>query len=386
MAYGEKRRLNTVMPQQVCPLLGKADMACCGAYVCFLPKADMDSSLNDCRLSQYHASSRASGEAMRRREFITLLGGLTAWPFAARAQQPEKMHRIGYLTLLSGPSSSTEGFQSGLSQLGYVEGQNVIIIYRWAAGRKDRLVDLAKELLQLKVDLFASQSTEAIMAIRSINETIPIVMTSVSDPIGNKLVASFARPGGNTTGVTLSSTDLATKRLGLLKEVVPNLSRVAILVERDHPPTVTMIKETQAAAGGMQIELQIFEVRAEQIRDAFKSMERARPDALIVQQTTTFNAYTKEIADLAFDARLPSVHENREYVRAGGLMAYGPDLFASGQRAAYYVDRILRGTNAADLPVEQPTKFVLALNLKCAKTLGVTVPPALLATADEVIE
>jgi putative ABC transport system substrate-binding protein len=220
---------------------------------------------------------------MRRREFVTLIGGAAAWPIAARAQQPDKMHRIGFLTLNSGPSPSTEGFQSGLSQLGYVEGQNVIIIYRWAAGRKDRLVDLAKELLQLKVDLFASQSTEAIMAIRSINETIPIVMTTISDPIGNKLIDSFARPGGNTTGVTLSSTDLATKRLSLLKEVVPNLSRVAVLVERNHPPTATMIKETQAAAGGMQIELQILEVRPEQIRDAFKSMERARPDALIVQ-------------------------------------------------------------------------------------------------------
>jgi len=249
-----------------------------------------------------------------------------------------------------------------------------------------RLVDLAKELLQLKVDLFASQSTEAIIAIQNINETIPIVMTTISDPIGNKLIASFARPGGNTTGVTNSSTDLATKRLDLLKEVVPNLSRVAVLVERDHPPAATMIKETQAAAGGMQIELQILEARPEQIRDVFKSMERARPDALIVQQTATFNAYIKEIADLALDSRLPSVHENREYVEAGGLMAYGPDIFALGQRAAYYVDRILKGTNPADLPVEQPTKFVLALNLKCAKTLGVAVPPALLATADEVIE
>jgi putative ABC transport system substrate-binding protein len=324
---------------------------------------------------------------MRRREFVKLVSGaVLAWPPAARAQQPEKMHRIGFLTLSSGPSPSTEGFQRGLSQLGYVEGQNVIILYRWAAGRKDRLVDLAKELLQLKVDLFASQSTEAITAIRSINETIPIVMTSISDPIGNKLIASFARPGGNTTGMTLSSTDLATKRLGLLKEVVPNLSRIAVLVERDHPPTATMIKETQDAAGAMRIELQILEMHPEQISDAFKSMERARPDALILQQTATFNAYTKEIANLALDSRLPSVHENREYVRSGGLMAYGPDIFALGQRAAYYVDRILKGTKPADLPVEQPTKFVLALNLKCAKTLGVNVPPALLATADEVIE
>ena len=324
---------------------------------------------------------------MRRREFVKLVSGAAlAWPPAAHAQQPAKMHRIGFLTLSSGPSPSTEGFQRGLSQLGYVEGQNVIILYRWAAGRKDRLVDLAKELLQLKVELFASQSTEAIAAIRSINETIPIVMTGISDPIGNKLIASFARPGGNTTGVTLFSTDLATKRLGLIREVVPNLSRVAVLVERDHPPTTTMIKETQAAASAMQIELQVFEVRPEQIRDAFKSMERARLDALIPQQTATFNAYIKEIADLALDARLPSVHENREYVRAGGLMAYGADIFTIGEHAAYYVDRILQGTNPADLPVEQPTKFVLSLNLKCAKTLGVTVPAALIATADEVIE
>jgi len=324
---------------------------------------------------------------MRRREFITIVGSAAAaWSLAARAQQSEKMHRIGYLTLLSGPSRSTEGFQRGLSQLGYVEGQNVIILYRWAAGRKDRLADLAKELLQLKVDLFASQSTEAIIAIRSINETIPIVMTSVSDPIGNKLIASFARPGGNTTGMTLSSTDLATKRLSLLTEVVPNLSRVAVLVERNHPPTAAMIKETREAAGPMRIELQILEVPPEQIRDAFKSIERARPDALIVQQTASFDGHIKEMADLALDARLPSVHENHEYVRAGGLIAYGPDLFALGQRSAYYVDRILKGTNPADLPVEQPTKFVLALNLKSANALGLTVPPALLATADEVIE
>jgi len=324
---------------------------------------------------------------MRRREFITLLGGATVtWPRSACAQQTRRLVRIGFLTLASGPTPSMKGFQHGLQQLGYVEGQNLVLIYRWADGRRDRLADLASELLQLNVDVIASNTTEAILAIRDLNNTTPIVMTSVSDPIGNKLVASFARPGGNTTGVTLFSTDLATKRLGLLKEVVPNLSRVAVLVERDHPPTDTMIKETQAVAGGMQIELQILETRPEQIRDAFKSMERARPDALIVQQTATFNAYTKEIADLALDSRLPSIHESREYVRAGGLMAYGPDIFASGQRAAYYVDRILKGANAADLPVEQPTKFVLALNLKCAKTLGVTVPPALLATADEVIE
>jgi len=174
---------------------------------------------------------------MRRREFITLLGGATViWPRAARAQQTRKLVRIGFLTLSSGPTPSIKGFQHGLQQLGYVEGQNLVLIYRWADGRRDRLADLASELLQLNVDVIASNSTEAILAIRDLNNTIPIVMTAVSDPIGNRLVASFARPGGNITGVTLFSTELAGKRLELLKEVVPQLARVGLLVERDHPP------------------------------------------------------------------------------------------------------------------------------------------------------
>jgi putative ABC transport system substrate-binding protein len=179
---------------------------------------------------------------MQRREFITLLGGAAAaWPLAARAQQPSKVARIGVLSLSAGPSPVDEGFQNGLRQLGYVEGQNLVMLYRWAAGRKERLVDLAIELLQLKVDVFASGSTEAIVAIRSVNSAIPIVMMSISDPIGSGLVTSFARPGGNTTGLTLYSSDLAGKRLELLREVVPRLRRVAILVERDHPPTAGVI-------------------------------------------------------------------------------------------------------------------------------------------------
>ncbi len=178
---------------------------------------------------------------MNRRAFMSLIGGATAWPLAARAQQPGRLIRIGFLTLNSGPTPNTDGFQHGLRQLGYVEGQNLVLLYRWAAGRRDRLVDLANELLQLKVEAFASNTTEAIMAIRTVNKTIPVIMTGISDPVGNQLVASFARPGGHTTGVTLFSTELAGKRLDLLKEVVPRLARVAVLAERDHPPTASLV-------------------------------------------------------------------------------------------------------------------------------------------------
>jgi putative ABC transport system substrate-binding protein len=323
---------------------------------------------------------------MRRREFITLLGGAAAWPIAAHAQQTGKLARIGFLTLATGPTPANNGFQLGLQQLGYIEGQNLVLIYRWAAGQTDRLPDLARELLHLNVDVIVSNSTEAILAVRDINKTIPVVMTSISDPIGNKLVASFARPGGNTTGVTLFSTELASKRVALLKEVVPQLARVALLVQRDHPPTATLVTETQAAAQVLNLALQIFGVHPNEIVEGFGRIESTRPDALIVQQTASFTIHLRQIADLAIAYRLPTVHPTREFVQAGGLLAYGPSLSALGQRAAWYVDRILKGTKPADLPVEQPTKFELAINLKTAKALGLTVPPTLLARADEVIE
>jgi len=323
---------------------------------------------------------------MNRRAFITLLGGAAALPLAARAQQPGRLIRIGFLTLNSGPTPNTDGFQHGLRQLGYVEGQNLVLLYRWAAGRRDRLVDLANELLQLKVEAFASNTTEAIMAIRTVNKTIPVIMTGISDPVGNQLVASFARPGGHTTGVTLFSTELAGKRLDLLKEVVPRLARVAVLAERDHPPTASLVNETQAAAQALRLALQVLEVHPEEIAEAFRSIGKEHADALIVQQTATFNAYLRQIADLAISYRLPTVHQVRDFVEAGGLMAYGPSRFALGQRAAWYLDRILKGTNPADLPVEQPTKFELVVNLKTAKALGLTVSDKLLVAADEVIE
>ena len=323
---------------------------------------------------------------MQRRDFLGVLGGAAAWPLAARAQQPSNVVRIGILSLNSGPSPVDEGFQKGLRQLGYVEGQNLVMLYRWAAGRKERLVDLAIELLQLKVDVFASGSTEAIVAIRRVNSAIPIVMMSISDPIGSGLATSFARPGGNTTGLTLYSSDLAGKRLELLRQVIPRLHRVALLVERDHPPTATLAKETEAAAQALQLDLQILQVRPDLIADAFRSVNKEKTDGIVVQQTASLNAHVRQIADLAISHQLPTIQETLSFVEAGGLMAYGPNVSALGERAAWYVDRILKGTKPADLPIEQPTKFELVINLKTAKALGLTVPPSLLTLADKVIE
>ena len=323
---------------------------------------------------------------MRRREFITLLGGAAAWPLAARAQQASRLVRIGFLSGGAGPNPNVYGFQHGLRQLGYVEGQNLVLIYRWAAAQRASVVDLAQELLELNVDVLASHTTEAIAAIRSLNAAVPVVMTAISDPIGSGLVASFARPGGNTSGVTLFSNELAGKRLEMLGQLVPQFRRVAILAERDRPPTATLVSETQTAAHALNLALQTYEVRPEEIAEALRSIGQERADAVIVQQNLSFTPYLRQIADLAISYRLPTVHPTREFVEAGGLLAYGPNLFALGERAAWYVDRILKGTKPADLPVEQPTKFELILNLKTAKALGLQVPPSLLATADEVIE
>jgi putative tryptophan/tyrosine transport system substrate-binding protein len=324
---------------------------------------------------------------MKRREFLSLLGGVVAtWPLMALGQQAGRLVRVGFLSGGAGPNPNVYGFQHGLRQLGYVEGQNLVLIYRWGAAQRVPVVDLARELLELNVDVLASHTTEVIAAIRSLNTAVPVVMTAISDPIGNGLVESFARPGGNTTGVTLFSNELAGKRLDMLKQLVPQLKRVAILAERDRPPTATLVSETQAAAHVLRLALQTFEVSPEQIAEALRSIGQERADALIVQQNLSFTPHLRQIADLAISYRLPTVHPTREFVEAGGLLAYGPSLFALGERAAWYVDRILKGTKPADLPVEQPTKFELFLNLKTANALGLVIPPTLLALADEVIE
>jgi putative ABC transport system substrate-binding protein len=308
------------------------------------------------------------------------------WPLVARGQQAGRLVRIGFLSGGAGPNPNVYGFQHGLRQLGYVEGRNLVLIYRWATAQRASVVDLSQELLELNVDVLASHTTEAIAAIRSLNAAVPVVMTAISDPIGSGLVASFARPGGNTTGLTLFSNELAGKRLEMLGQLVPQFRRVAILAERDRPPTATLVSETQTAAHALNLALQTYEVRPEEIAEALRSIGQERADAVVVQQNLSFTPYLRQIADLAISYRLPTVHPTREFVEAGGLLAYGPNLFALGERAAWYVDRILKGTKPADLPVEQPTKFELILNLKTAKALGLQVPPSLLATADELIE
>jgi putative tryptophan/tyrosine transport system substrate-binding protein len=281
---------------------------------------------------------------MKRREFISLLGGAATWPLAARAQQAGRLVRIGFLSGGAGPNPNVYGFQHGLRQLGYVEGQNLVLIYRWAAAQRAPVVDLARELLDLNVDVLASHTTEAITAIRNLNTDIPVVMTAISDPIGNGLVASFG-PGGNTTGVTLFSNELAGKRLAMLNQLVPQLKRVAILAERDRPPTATLVSETQTAAQALRLALQTFEVRPEEIAEALRSIEQERADAVIVQQNLTFTPHLRQIADLAISYRLPTVHPTREFVEAGGLLAYGPSLFALGERARGMSTGFSRGRN-----------------------------------------
>jgi putative tryptophan/tyrosine transport system substrate-binding protein len=309
-------------------------------------------------------------------------------PLAAEAQS---IPRIGFLELTPAPPAVTpwrQGLLQGLIDLGYVEGQNVVFVNRWAEGREDRLPGLAAELLRLKVDVITSTSTEAIIASRNLSKTIPIVMAPISDPIGNGLVASFARPGANVTGVTLYSNELAGKRLELLRQIAPKITRVAVLVQQDHPPTATFVIETEAAARTLGCQLHVLPVRAEpaDIAKAFASMIKERDGGVIVQQTGSLNAHMRQMADLAMRHRLPTVHASQLFVESGGLLAYGPSLSALGYRAATYVDKILKGAKPADLPVEQPTKFELVINLKTAKALGLTIPPSVLGRADQIIE
>lgn len=310
---------------------------------------------------------------------------------AAAAAEAQSIARIGFLELTPAPQPVTPWRQAllqGLADLGYVEGQNVVYVNRWAGGREDRLHGLAAEILKTKVDVITSTSTEAIIALRALNKTIPIVMSPVSDPIGNGLVVSFARPGGNVTGVTLYSNELAGKRLELLRQVAPKITRVAVLAQRDHPPTATFISETEAAAHTFGLQLHVLQVRAEpeDITRAFTSMIKERDGGVIVQQTGSLNAHMRQMADLATRHRLPTVHASRLFAESGGLLAYGPSLPALGYRAATYVDKILKGAKPADLPVEQPTKFEFVINIKTAKALGLTIPSPLLLRADQLIE
>jgi putative ABC transport system substrate-binding protein len=327
---------------------------------------------------------------MRRREFITLLGGAAAtWPLVARAQQGGTRYTIGFLSAGGAgvEAALKSAFFDGLRELGWVEGKNVVFENRNAENRLERLPELAADLVRLKVDVIAASGTLAPLAVKQATKTIPIVMTAAGDPLGSGLVASLARPGGNVTGLSLMVPDLGGKRLELLKEVVPRLSRVAVLWNAANPYAAAVFKETQAGGRTLGIEVQSLEARApEDFERAFETVRRLLPDALITVEDPLTASYTTRIAEFTTRQQLPSLYGIREFVAAGGLMSYGTNIADLFRRAAYYVDKILKGAKPADLPVQQPTRFELVINTKTAKALGLDIPATMLATADEVIE
>jgi putative tryptophan/tyrosine transport system substrate-binding protein len=329
---------------------------------------------------------------MRRREFIAGLGA-AAWPVAARAQQPA-MPVIGVLSSSRSSASPsglmsdfTRAFLNGLSEAGYIEGRNVAIEYRSAEERNDRLPALAADLVRHRVAAIRTLGIPATAAAKAATATIPIVFTGGFDPVAVGFVASLAKPGGNVTGVSLLAPELAGKRLALLKELIPSLIRVAVLWNPDDPTVHLSVEETKAAAARLVLALQILETRdADAIDGAVLAAANERAQALLLMPTPLYDGRAEHIAGLAMGKRLPTLHFSKEAVKLGILMSYGPDLVATIRRQAYFVDRILKGAKPADLPVEQPTRFELTVNLKTARALGLTIPATLLATADEVIE
>jgi ABC-type uncharacterized transport system substrate-binding protein len=326
---------------------------------------------------------------MKRREFITLIGGAAvAWPLAARAQQAGKLPTIGFLgsSTLSAMSQWTAAFVQRLRELGWIEGRTVSIEYRWAEGRSERLAEIAAEFVRLKVDVIVTYATTGTFAAKQATSAIPIVFAIAGDPVGTGLVASLARPGGNVTGLSLQLTEIIGKRLELLREAVPGLRRLAILGNVSNPFAVLEIDEVQAAARTLGLEVHTPEIqRAQDIALAFEAL-RGRADAIYVSTDPLVITNLTRINTLALGSRLPTIYTSRDYVEAGGLMSYGPNYPDLWRRAADYVDKILRGAKPGDIPVEQPTKFDLIINLTTAKTLGLTIPESFLVRADEVIE
>jgi putative tryptophan/tyrosine transport system substrate-binding protein len=324
---------------------------------------------------------------MRRRDFLTLFGGAAAaWPVAARAQQPNRVWRVGILEFQSRDSPYSVAFREGLRDLGYVEGQNLLVEDIEYGSRRERLADLAAELAHRNFDVILASGSEATRAARQASATIPIVMTS-TNPLGLGFVASLARPGGNVTGLSLMGPDISGKRLQLLRELVPGLTIVALLWDAGDPGAQFSLHETQAAAEALLLKVRTVEIRSREDLDAaFQTATREGAQAVILLPAPVMNTNMMRISDLALRHRLATMYFDNSLPKAGGLASYGVSIVAIYRRAAYYVDRILKGASPADLPVEQPTKFDLVINLRTAKALGLTVPPALLTTADEVIE
>src|SRR5512144_3054315 len=325
---------------------------------------------------------------MQRREFITLLGGAAAWPLAAHAQQPGKVYRIGFLW--DSPDAfvdALEAFRQGLHERGYVEGQTITIEYRWAEGKPERMRELAEELVQLKVDVIVAPSSIYTAAAKRATSTIPIIFMSHADPLGSSHVVDLARPGGNITGLSLMMTETNVKGLELLKETVPGISRVAVIFDPATPSHGPGLKAVKVAGPTLGLQVQSVPVRsATEYDSAFAAIVRERADAILVLSTPLFIAGAKRLAELCLVNKLPSLFGPKHHVQEGGLMSYSPDRADLWRRGAIYVDKILRGIDPADLPVQQPTKFELVINLKTAKLIVLTVRPTLLARADEVIE
>jgi putative ABC transport system substrate-binding protein len=326
---------------------------------------------------------------MRRREFIALIGSAAvSWPCDTRAQKAGKLPTIGYLggTTAVAENQWTAAFVQRLSELGWIEGRTVAIEYHWAEGRNQRASEIASEFVRLKVDIIITGGTALVIAAKQATSTIPIVFATAGDPVAAGLVASLARPGGNITGLSVQATDLAGKKVEMLREVVPGLRRLAIMANVGSPAGVLQMRDAQAAARRLAIEVAPAEIRrAEDIGPAIEEV-RGHVDALYVANEPLVFTHRDRISALAMTARLPTMHGSREHVELGGLISYAPSFPDLYRRAAEYVDKILRGTKPADIPVEQPTKFELVINRKTAKALGLEIPPTLLALADEVID
>ena len=323
---------------------------------------------------------------------VVILFLLSASLGTAAAQPPAKGPRVGYLS----PGSSSDparlrrfdAFRQGLRELGYVEGQNIAIESRWAEGKYERYPPLVGDLVRSKVDVIVTVGGAATKAAQQVTRTIPIVMSVVIDPVGSGLVTSLARPGGNVTGITMIAPDLVAKHLELLKEAVPKLSRVALLSNPDNPGSAPQLVQAEIAARALAVRLQALEARnPQEINNAFEAMTKERAGALLILADAILGVnQRKQIAELAVKARLPAIYGVTEYAQAGGLMVYGANLLDLERRAATFVDKILKGAKPADLPVEQPTKFELIINLRTAKAIGLTIPPSLLQRADQIID
>ena len=314
---------------------------------------------------------------------------MTSLIHLAEAQQPTKIPRIGYLsaTHRSSVSARTEALRQGLRELGYVEGKNIIIEYRFADGRLDQVPQNAAELVRLRVDVIVTAGPTDTRAAKEATATIPIVMAFDSDPVGNGFVASLARPGGNITGLSTLAPEISGKQLELLKEIVPRLSLVAVLGTSTEPGNAQALREVEVAAGAFGVHLQHLDVRdSKDIETAFRAASKGRADAILMLNSPVLNPHRTQVVNLAVKSRLPVIYGQPEFVEAGGLMTYSVSFTDLFRRAATYVDKILKGTKPADLPVEQPKKFEFIINLKAAKQIGLTIPPNVLARADRVIK